>query len=290
MKEALLYDRLDNQAVKCHVCNLRCTIKEGKRGVCGVRENRGGTLYALNYGRTIASGVDPIEKKPLYRFMPHSKAYSLATVGCNMRCPWCQNWRISQSPRMKGTIEGSEVSPKRHVETALKYGCASIAYTYSEPTIFLEYAHDIMKEAKRHGLKNLWISNGNMTDETLDLILPLIDAANIDYKGPYEDVYEQYCNGHAKDIMHSMVRIKSAGVHLEVTTLVIPGINDQDHQLKAIAEEIAENLGNETPWHISRFFPAWKMKDTPITPMETLEKARMYGDKAGIKHIYLGNI
>ncbi|MFW5913511.1 MAG: AmmeMemoRadiSam system radical SAM enzyme [Bacillota bacterium] len=290
MKEALNYEKLDQNAVKCNVCNLRCTIKEGKRGVCGVRENIDGTLYALNYGKTIASGIDPIEKKPLYHFHPHSKAYSIATVGCNMRCPWCQNWRISQSPRLHKTIEGREMSPEDHVHAALTYDCEAIAYTYSEPTIFLEYAYETMKLAKEHGLKNLWISNGNMTDETLDLIIPYIDAANIDYKGPYEGVYEKYCNGHAKDIMHSMVRLKEAGIHLEVTTLVIPGVNDQDHQLKAIASEIASNLSLDTPWHISRFFPAWKMKDTPVTPIDTLNKAKMFGEKEGIKHIHLGNV
>ncbi|MFW6298583.1 MAG: AmmeMemoRadiSam system radical SAM enzyme [Bacillota bacterium] len=290
MREALNYEKLEHDSVRCHVCNLRCVIKEGKRGVCGVRENMDGTLYALNYGKTIASGIDPIEKKPLYHFHPHSRAYSLATVGCNMRCPWCQNWRISQSPRLNKTIEGREMSPEEHVQSALTYDCEAIAYTYSEPTIFLEYAYDIMKLAKKHGLKNLWISNGNMTDETLDLIIPYIDAANIDYKGPYEGVYEKYCNGHAKDIMHSMVRLKEAGIHLEVTTLIIPGVNDQEHQLKAIAHEIASNLSLDTPWHISRFFPAWKMKDTPVTPIDTLNKAKMFGEKEGIKHIHLGNV
>ncbi|MFW6298756.1 MAG: AmmeMemoRadiSam system radical SAM enzyme [Bacillota bacterium] len=290
MKESLNYEKLEDRSVRCHVCNLRCVIKEGKRGVCAVRENINGTLYALNYGKTIASGIDPIEKKPLYHFHPHSRAYSIATTGCNMRCPWCQNWRIAQSPRLYGTIEGKEMSPESHVQAALTHDCEAIAYTYSEPTIFLEYAYDIMKLAKERGLKNLWISNGNMTDETLDLIIPYVDAANIDYKGPYEGVYEKYCNGHAKDIMHSMIRLKEAGVHLEVTTLVIPGVNDEDHQLKAIAHEIASNLSKDTPWHISRFFPAWKMKDTPITPIETLKKAKMYGEQEGIHHIHLGNV
>ena len=290
MKRARLYQPLENDALQCHVCNLRCKIASGKRGVCGVRENRDGTLFALSYGKTIASGVDPIEKKPLYHFLPNTSSYSLATAGCNMRCPWCQNWRIAQGPRLNGDVEGTAVPPENHVETALRYRCQSIAYTYSEPTVFLEYAYDIMKLAKARGLKNLWISNGNMTDETLDLIIPYIDAANIDYKGPYGDVYERYCNGHAEDIMHSMVRLKEAGVHLEVTTLVIPGVNDKDHQLKTIADEIADHLGVETPWHISRFFPAWKMKDTPVTPLDTLRKAQMYGEKAGIRHIYLGNV
>lgn len=290
MKEAILYKKLDGKKVKCAVCNHRCLIADGKRGACGVRENRSGKLYALTYGKAISVAIDPIEKKPLYRFLPGTSIYSFATVGCNLRCAWCQNWEISQSPKPDKIIYGDEVSSKEHVENALSYHCPSIAYTYTEPTIFVEYALETMKLAQKAGLKNVWVTNGYMTKETLEEILPYLDAANVDFKGPDGGIYQKYCGGKVEPIMENLKAIYKAGVHLEITTLVIPGINDKSSQLEKIAEFIAKELSKDIPWHISRFFPAWQMTDVPITPIETLKKAEKIGQKAGLKYIYIGNI
>ncbi len=290
MIEAMLYNKLSNDSVLCKVCNLRCTIKEGKRGICGVRENINGTLFSLNYGMSVAAAIDPIEKKPLYHFLPGSKVYSFAAVGCNMKCSWCQNWDISQSPKIDKPIDGIPTSPLEHVTRAINHSCPSIAYTYSEPTIFLEYALDTMKLAKEKNIKNIWVSNGNMSKETLDVILPYLDAANIDYKGPNDEIYLTYCGGKATQVMENMKYLQNAGVHLEITTLVIPGINDKEEQLSEIAHTITSELGKDVPWHITRFFPAWKMKDVPITPLNTLKTAYDIGKKFGIKVIHVGNI
>lgn len=290
MKEAILYEKLTEEYVQCAVCNHRCVIKEGNRGICGVRENRQGILYSLNYGKTVAAAIDPIEKKPLYHFLPGTSIYSFAAAGCNFRCSWCQNWEISQSPRPDRPIDGAEIPPEEHVWRAIEYDCPSIAYTYSEPTIFLEYALDTMKLAREKGLKNVWVSNGYMSKETLDAIIPYLDAANIDYKGPNDGVYEKYCGGTAEPIMDNLKYLHKARVHLEITTLVVPGVNDKYEQLEKIAHFIATELDSNVPWHISRFFPAWKMLDTPITPLKTLEMARDIGIKEGLKRIHIGNV
>ena len=290
MQEAILYQKLPDLKVKCDVCSHRCTIGDGFRGICGVRENQKGILYALNYGKTVASAIDPIEKKPLYHFLPGTKIYSFATVGCNFRCEWCQNFEIAQSPKPMKPVVGIEITPIQHVEKAMKYGCPSMAYTYSEPTIFLEYALDTMKLAHENGLKNVWVTNGFMTKETLDLIIPYLDAANVDYKGPNDGVYEKYCGGTAEPIMENLKYLKQAGVHLEITTLVVPGVNDKYEQIEKIANYIANEVGVDVPWHISRFFPAWKMLDTEITPLKTLKMAKEIGEKAGLKYIHIGNV
>jgi len=289
MKEAILYDKLEINQVQCHVCDHLCTINDGKRGICGVRENRQGTLYALNYGLTIACAIDPIEKKPLYHYLPGTKTYSIATVGCNMICPWCQNFDISQSPKPNLEIEGIEITPQEHINSAIQNKCPSISYTYSEPTIFLEYALEIMKLAHSIGIKNIWVSNGFMSDRTLDLILPYLDAVNIDYKGTDEN-YIKLCGGKADIIERNLMRLFQAGVHVEITTLVIPEVNDSQAQLEKIVNFISSQLSNDTPWHISRFFPAWKMKSTKMTPLSTLELAKAIGVKAGLTNIHIGNV
>ncbi|SCP99349.1 AmmeMemoRadiSam system radical SAM enzyme [Anaerobium acetethylicum] len=290
MKEAILYEKLENGKVKCAVCNHRCVIGEGKRGICGVRENRKGVLYALNYGMTISAANDPIEKKPLYHFLPGTMIYSFATVGCNFRCSWCQNWEISQASKPARPIEGTYVTPEEHVARAIELGCPSIAYTYSEPTIFLEYALDTMKLAHEKGLKNVWVTNGYMSKETLDLIIPYLDAANVDYKGPDDGVYEKYCGGKAIHIMENLIYLQKAGIHQEITTLIVPGVNDKREQLEEIAKFVADEVGTDVPWHISRFFPNWKMMDVPITPLETLKMAEKIGKEAGLKYIHIGNV
>lgn len=287
--EAMLYEKLSDNRVKCLVCNHYCILKDGQRGICGVRENKKGIMEVLNYGKTIANSVDPIEKKPLNHFLQGTITYSFAAVGCNMKCPWCQNYSISQSPKPNKNVIGTFISPKEHIVRAIHYQCPSISYTYSEPTIFLEYAFEVMVLAKIENLKNIWVTNGYMSKETLELILPLLDAANVDYKGK-NDIYKNYCSGNGIDILENMKMMKEANVHLEVTSLIIPGLNDSYEDLHDIVNDLVKYLGKDTPWHISRFFPAYKMKNIPITPIETLEMAKEIGHKAGLKKIYLGNV
>lgn len=290
MKEAMLYEKLGDGRVRCGVCPHHCVIAEGKRGICAVRENREGTLYALNYGKAIAVAIDPIEKKPLNHFLPGTTAYSFATIGCNLRCLWCQNWAISQASKPDRPIYGEDISPEEHVRRALAAGCPSIAYTYTEPIIFVEYALDTMKLAREAGLKNIWKTAGYATKETLDAIIPYLDAINVDLKGTDDEVYREYCGGTAQPVLDTIKHFHAAGVHLEITTLVVPGVNDRIDQLERMARFIAEEVGKEVPWHVNRFFPGWKMMDTAITPMETLETAAALGKKFGLQYVHIGNI
>lgn len=287
--EALLYEKQSDQKVRCLVCNHYCIISNTKRGICGVRENQDGTLISLNYGKAIATSIDPIEKKPIYEFMPKTKTYSFASVGCNLDCAWCQNHQISQAPKPMRPVYGQEISPKEHVKKALYYGCPSISYTYSEPTIFLEYALETMKLAKEAGLKNIWVSNGFMSKETLELILPYLDAANIDFKGN-DLVYKMYCVGKKQPVLDNLRRMKEAGIHIEVTTLLVTGVNDLHKQIKEIGNDLINVLGKDFIWHITRFFPHYKMQDVPVTEKETLYEAKQIGHNLGISKIYLGNI
>jgi pyruvate formate lyase activating enzyme len=294
MKECYLYQK-SGDYTDCQTCNHHCRISPFKRGVCGVRENHKGKLYSLIYGRIIAENIDPIEKKPLYHFMPGTYSLSIASVGCNLRCLWCQNWDISQCT--KGNLDraeftntlGIEMEPEQIVEHARKAKTPSISYTYTEPTIFLEFALDTMKLARASGLKNIWVSNGYMTKKCLDLIAPYLDAINIDLKGFNEENYLKYSGAKLQPILDNIHDIYKRGIHLEVTTLIIPGINDDEKQLNGIAKFLA-TISKEIPWHISRFFPAYKMPNTPITPVETLKLAEMIGKKAGLKNIHIGNV
>ncbi|NLF80231.1 MAG: AmmeMemoRadiSam system radical SAM enzyme [Clostridia bacterium] len=290
MREVAPYKKYGNGMVSCAVCPHRCRISEGRRGRCFLRENQGGRLLALNYGYTVASAVDPIEKKPLYHFLPGSLVYSFAAAGCNMHCPWCQNWQVSQIPRIGGDSFGSPASPAEHVRLARAAQAPSIAYTYGEPTMFIEYALDTMKLAHEAGLKNIWVSNGYITMEALELILPYLDAANIDLKGPDDAVYARYCGAQAEPVLAALRRLCQTDVHLELTTLIVPGVNDAPQALTAMAEIIAGDLGPDIPWHISRFFPAWRMSDEKPTSVSTLELARNLGHAAGLHNIYLGNV
>jgi pyruvate formate lyase activating enzyme len=290
MKEAILYIKVNENKLQCIACNHRCIIEEGGKGICFVRENLQGKLWSLNYGKTVGLNIDPIEKKPLYHFLLGTRTYSFAAAGCNFRCAWCQNWEIAQSPRLKQSIEGIEISPEEHVKRAMEAGCPSISYTYTEPTVFVEYALETMMIAKAKGLKNIWVTNGYMTHETLDKIAPYLDAANVDLKGDNDKIYEEYCGGKVKPVMDSLRFFYREGVHVEITTLVVPGVNDKKEQLDVIAKFIATELGTDVPWHISRFFPAWKMQGTPVTPVKTLEMAELIGKNAGLHYIHLGNV
>ncbi len=290
MKEAMLYEKLSDNKVRCNLCAHHCVIPDGKRGVCLVRENRGGTLYTLVYGRTISQHVDPVEKKPLLHFHPGTTAYSIATPGCNFRCRWCQNWEISQMPREQDLITGEEASPEQIVAVTQRAGCRSIAYTYTEPTVFFEYAYDTARLAHEAGLANIYVTNGYMTEEMLETFQPYLDAANVDLKAFRDETYRKYVGARLQPVLDSLKVMKRLGIWLEVTTLVIPGINDDDGELKDAARFVAQELGVETPWHISRFFPAYEMTGVPPTPVSTLQRAREIGLEEGLRYVYVGNV
>jgi len=289
--KAILYEPLKNRKVQCNLCNHRCVISDGQRGKCGVRENEGGILISLVYGRLIASHVDPIEKKPFFHFLPGSLSYSIATVGCNFSCLFCQNADISRMPAdNNGKIAGTFCDSTSVVEEAQKSGCRSIAYTYTEPTVFFEFAMDTAKLAKENGLRNVFVTNGYMTPEALDEIRPFLDAANVDLKAFQENFYRQICGASLKPVKKSLVLMKSMGIHLEITTLLIPGMNDDPVQLSELAAFIVSDLGADTPWHISRFHPTYKLIECPPTPVSSLTNAREIGIQAGLQYVYTGNI
>ena len=289
MKEAMLYEKLEDNRVRCNLCAHRCNIAEGKLGVCQVRENRGGTLYSLVYGKAISQNVDPVEKKPLFNFYPGTTAFSVATVGCNFRCDFCQNWEISQMPREGHRIVGQEAPPEALVAAAKRYGCRSIAYTYTEPTIFFEYSYDTAKLAREEGIANIYVTNGYMTEEMLDAFYPYMDAANVDLKGD-DEFYRKLCGARLQPVLDSLKKMKEQGVWVEVTTLVIPTWNDSEEALKQIADFIAQELGVGMPWHVSRFYPHYKLRDLPPTPVSTLHRAREIGLEAGLRYVYEGNV
>jgi pyruvate formate lyase activating enzyme len=290
MKEAMLYEKLAENRVKCNLCAHRCTIAEGRLGVCHVRENVDGVLYTRVYGRTIAQHVDPIEKKPLLHFYPGSTAYSVATPGCNFRCRWCQNADISQAPREEHFLLGEEASPEQIVAAAQQMGCRSIAYTYTEPTVFFEYTYDTARLAREARLANVYVTNGYMTDEMLEMMHPYLDAANVDLKGFRDKVYRRYAGARLQPVLDSLKAMKELGIWVEVTTLIIPGVNDDLQELQDAARFVADELGRETPWHISRFSPAYQMVDVPPTPLSILLQAREIGRQAGLYYVYVGNV
>jgi len=289
IKEARLYEKLDNSDTRCYLCSHLCRVLPDKYGICGVRKNIGGKLYTHVYGEVIAEHVDPIEKKPLYHFFPGSASYSIATIGCNFKCPFCQNWEISQVSKKDSDIAGKETKPEDIVSAAKQAGCKSISYTYTEPTIFFEYAYDTARLAKKEGLYNNFVTNGYMTARALETIRPYLDSANVDLKGFTEDYYARFCRAHLEPVLESIRLMKKLGIWLEITTLIIPSRNDSEKELKGIAEFIA-SVGKEIPWHISRFHPDYKYLDSGPTPVETLKIAKAIGEKAGLRYIYLGNV
>ena len=286
----MLYEKLGDGKVRCLLCAHRCEINDTKYGFCGVRGNEKGRLYTHVYKEVIASHVDPIEKKPLYHFFPGSKTYSIATPGCNFRCGFCQNWQISQvSKRKAGLGKVHEPAPEEIVREAKKHDCKSISYTYTEPTVFFEYAYDTAKIARREGLYNTFVTNGYMTIEALDAIKPYLDAANVDLKSFDDETYKKACAGRLEPVLRSIRHMKKIGIWVEVTTLVVPGMNDSDAELGSIAKFISDT-GKDIPWHISRFHPDYKFTKHAPTPLETLKNAESIGKKAGLQHVYLGNV
>jgi pyruvate formate lyase activating enzyme len=290
IKEARLWETLDRHKVQCHLCAHECKIPESKFGVCGVRRNDRGTLNTMIYADVIAAHVDAIEKKPLYHFLPGSLAYSIATIGCNFKCAFCQNWQISQATADAGAgHSGRETPPAKVVEQAKKNDCRSIAYTYTEPTIFFEYAFDVARLAAQAGLYNVFVTNGYMTRRALDTIRPYLHAANVDLKSFRDDFYVKTCKARLQPVLDTIAAMKSLGVWLEVTTLVIPGENDADDELRRIAEFLA-GVDPTIPWHVSGFHPDYKFSAHAATPLETLRRAKELGQQAGLQHIYLGNV
>ena len=289
MKEACLYEKLENLKVRCMLCNHGCVIKNLARGICGVRENREGRLLSLVYGKVIASHCDPIEKKPLSHFLPGTLSYSIATVGCNFRCLFCQNADISQMPADRNKIVGEDMTPEEIVTNALQTGSASISYTYTEPTIYFELALDTSRLAVSKGLKNVFVSNGYMTERCLEEISPDLHAANVDLKAFSDTFYKEQCGAKLAPVLKTLETMKRLGVWLEVTTLVIPGLNDSNRDIEGIARFLA-NLDPDIPWHISRFHPTYRLQNAPSTPADTIRRARDMGYEAGLKYVYTGNL
>jgi len=289
MKKAMFFEKLADNRVKCHLCHHNCIIDEGKKGICRVRENHGGVLYSLVYRKLISENIDPIEKKPLYHFYPGTTSFSVATVGCNFRCLNCQNYEISQLPKDHDQIVGKDVAPEKIVEDALSYRCKSIAYTYTEPTIFFEYAYEIAKLATQKSLKNVFVTNGYTTREALTTIKPFLHAANVDLKSFSKETYKELCGARLENVLDCIRSYKEMGIWIEITTLIIPEINDSGSELRQIAEFI-KSVGPEIPWHVSRFYPKYRLIEKPPTPVDTLRMARKIGLEAGLRYVYEGNV
>lgn len=290
MKEAMLYTKLKDDLVRCQLCAHRCTIKPHRVGICGVRRNEEGTLYTMVYAKAVAVHVDPIEKKPLYHFLPGSASFSIATIGCNFRCLFCQNADISQASKGgRWEYPVRDFPPEEVVAEAKRYKCASIAYTYTEPTIFFEYAYDTALLAHQQGIKNIFVTNGYMTEEALEAIGPYLDAANVDLKSFNPQFYRRIVGARLEPVLETIERMHEMGVWVEVTTLVIPGRNDGEEELREIARFIA-GIDVDMPWHISRFVPHYKMRSTPFTPVETIHRAAEIGQEEGVRYVYAGNV
>ncbi len=285
----LLATPADDGAVRCATCAHRCLVRDGRRGICGVRENRGGTLWCEAYGAIAALGIDPIEKKPLFHVDPGSLAYSIATPGCPFHCTFCQNWELAMAPRLGMELEQRPMSPAAVVAEAQRAGATSIAYTYVEPTVFLEYALDVGRLARGAGLRNLFVTDGYATPEAVGLLAGVLDAANVDLKSFDDAFYRRLCGARLAHVLEAIEAYHAAGTWLELTTLVIPGHNDSDAELRALTEWIVERLGPGVPWHVSRFHPAYRMSDVPPTPPATLLRAAEIGREAGLRYVYVGN-
>ncbi|MHB8093904.1 MAG: AmmeMemoRadiSam system radical SAM enzyme [Candidatus Aminicenantales bacterium] len=290
IKDAILWQARDERKVACSLCAHRCTIAQGKLGICGVRRNDAGKLVTLVYGEVIAAHVDPIEKKPFHHFLPGTTSFSIATVGCNFRCSFCQNWEISQARAGDAPAPpGSRLMPEEVVREALARGCRSVSYTYTEPTIFFEYAADTARLARARGLRNAFVTNGYMTAEALEAASPWLDAANVDLKAFKDETYRKICQARLEPVLATVRLMKKLGVWVEITTLIVPGLNDSEDEIADIARFIA-GVDPDIPWHISRFHSDYEYADVPATPVRTLEKALAIGKKEGLRHIYVGNV
>lgn len=281
------YRYKDDHSITCVLCQHYCTLKENKHGICGINYNKDGQLVNTTYGHPSAVHIDPIEKKPLYHFLPGSTSLSLGTVGCNFRCPFCQNYEISQTTEVN---EAADYPPERVVELALEHSCESISYTYNEPTIWYPYAKDIGVLAKSKGLKNVFVSSGYESHEVLEDMKSWVDAANIDLKSFSHDYYKKVLKTNLDGVLDSLERFAKSDIWLEITTLLIPGVNDSEEEIDKMAQFVATKLGKDIPWHFTAFHPDYKMMDTPSTSLETLQRAKEIAQSYGMKYIYLGNI
>jgi pyruvate formate lyase activating enzyme len=292
LKQAVLWEPYkQDKKVRCRLCNWLCVIDDGRLGRCMVRKNIDGVLYSLTYYNVCSANPDPIEKKPLFHFQPGSRSFSIATMGCNFRCEFCQNWQISQAALEEGRIDGEPITPEHIVEAAVRSGCRSMAYTYTEPTIFMELCNDCGRLAKARGLANVFVSNGFMTTEAVDFASDWLDGINVDLKAFSEDFYRRLCKGRLQPVLDTISYIaKETNIWLEITTLLVPEQNDSDDELKQLAGFIANNAGIDVPWHISRFHPQYKYLDSVPTPMDSMERAYEIGKSAGLHYVYLGNV
>jgi len=288
--EAMLYEAGEGQQVRCRLCGHECVIAPGKTGICRVRENQGGKLVSLNYDALVSVNVDPIEKKPLFHFLPGTQSLSVAAAGCNFQCAFCQNWQISQAPRTGRIGGGQGVPPEDLVAAAEQRRCASISYTYTEPTIFFELAYDTARLASERSIRNCFVSNGFMTPRAVRTIAPYLDAINVDLKAFRDETYRRVCKARLEPVLTCLKELAAAGVWVEVTTLVVPGMNDSDAELGDIAGFIAGELGPDVPWHVSRFHGDYQWSDVPSTPLATLARALEAGRSAGLKYVYAGNV
>ncbi|MGM0533389.1 MAG: AmmeMemoRadiSam system radical SAM enzyme [Campylobacterota bacterium] len=289
MHEAWLSKETAKGSILCQACAHGCKLQEGEYGICGVRQVVDGKLQLLVYAKAAAANIDPVEKKPMFHFLPNTDVFSVGTVGCNFRCQFCQNYEISQYPQTHGhKIVGEELRPEQIVDIAVQRECASIAYTYNEPVVYFEYTYDIAKLAHERGLKNIYVTSGYETNKAIDLLAPYIDGMNIDLKAFSDEFYKDICGARLKPVLQAIKHAKEKGIWVEVTTLIIPGLNDSKQQLQSIAEFLAD-LDPAIPWHISAFYPTYKMLDRPPTPPKTLKKAYEIGKEAGLKYIFVGN-
>jgi pyruvate formate lyase activating enzyme len=290
-KQAVLWQPKGDKKVLCGLCSHRCLIADGKLGRCAVRQNIDGTLYSLNYHKVCSANVDPIEKKPLYHFQPGSRSFSIATMGCNFRCDFCQNWQISQAAIEDGRIDGEAIPPEQIVASAIRTGCKSIAYTYTEPTVFMELCADCGPLAKEKGLANVFVSNGYMTREAIDFAKGWLDGINVDLKAFSEDYYRRLCKARMQPVLDTISYIaKETKIWIEITTLLVPGENDSENELKHLADFLVNKAGPDVPWHISRFHPQYKYLDSEPTPIRSLERAYEIGKSAGLHYVYVGNV
>ncbi len=290
LKEALLWEKAESGKVRCGLCNWHCVIASGATGRCHVRKNIDGTLYSLNYNKVCAANPDPIEKKPLFHFLPGTKTFSISAPGCNFQCVFCQNWQISQSP-LTGDIDGGDYSPQQIVDAALQTGCKSVAYTYTEPTVFWELCEETALLARRHGLASVFVSNGFMTIEAIERATPWLDAINVDLKAFSQEFYRDLCKAHLEPVLETIRYIaQKTDIWMEITTLLIPGKNDSPSELEAMAKFLADCAGVNIPWHISRFFPQYKMTAVKPTEPQSLDAAMDIGKAAGLRYVYAGNM
>ena len=286
--EARYYKKLPGRKVQCELCPWQCVVESGQRGHCEVRENRDGTYYSLVYGRIASHHNDPIEKKPFYHFLPGSAAFSLATAGCNVDCKFCQNWELAR--RRPEEISNVVFSPEEVVKYAKRWGCQSIAYTYNEPTVFTEFIYDVASKGKEQGVRSVLISNGFISRKPLLDLCRVVDGYKVDLKAFSEEYYRDVVGGRLAPVLDTLVTLKSQGVWTEIVYLTVPTLNDDEEKVREMVKWILQELGPDVPLHFSRFYPKYKLKNLPPTPISTLEKLRNVGLDGGLHYVYLGNV